>query len=194
MRFVYCSSNRFWSTTSLYHLAHGTFSRLSWKAWALTHLALGVFGPFIRSFPLVISNIWPNASMLSTNHSDISYVEFQTMTTNTRSTFIVLPIQGDSEPRPYLELCSLLFSRVEQHPINRLSSLLVNRNVHLKNEKWNILRGLCMDFAIMSTVTARARPNEVHVGRSSQGLLQMTPKKVPAWAPRGPLFWILKNC
>jgi hypothetical protein len=37
-----------------------------------------------------------------------------------------------------------------------------------------------MDFVIMSTiaeVTARALPNKVHVGRSLQGPLLMTPKK-----------------
>jgi hypothetical protein len=47
------------------------------------------------------------------------------------------------------------------------------------NEKWT-LRGLCMDFATMSTVvkvTVRARPNEVHVGRSLHGPLLMLSKK-----------------
>jgi hypothetical protein len=52
------------------------------------------------------------------------------------------------------------------------------------NEKWT-LRGLCMDFAIMpmaAKVTARAPPSVVHVGRSLQGPLLMTPRK----SPRGP--------
>jgi hypothetical protein len=48
-----------------------------------------------------------------------------------------------------------------------------------KIEKWTS-GGLCMDFTIMSMVakvTVRAPPHEVHVGRSSQGPLLMTPKK-----------------
>ncbi len=47
------------------------------------------------------------------------------------------------------------------------------------NEKWT-LPGFCIDFTIMSTVakvTARAPPNVVHVGRSSQGPLLMTTRK-----------------
>ncbi len=55
-----------------------------------------------------------------------------------------------------------------------------------------------MGFAIMPTVakvTVRAPPNVVHVGRSSQGPLLMTPRK----SPRGPcqvhffFFWIFKS-
>jgi hypothetical protein len=46
-------------------------------------------------------------------------------------------------------------------------------------KKW-AMRGLCMDFAILSMVyevTARALPKELHVVRSSQRPLQMTLKK-----------------